>query len=208
MRIVTANELQHWLNAGRIIEQDSRGPKVVRLGDGRFLKIFRSRRPWVARWRPEAKRFAQNAQALEELGIATPKVGESVWLEPSQGVSACVYQPLDGIPLESLFKQQRQLFDAHLSDFAAYINHLHQSGIYFRSLHLGNVLQLPAGGYGLIDFLDLRIKRGPLSKNLIRRNFAHLQGYLKRRKVAGFPWEELMRGYELQAGHPTDQKLS
>ncbi|SFE11934.1 hypothetical protein SAMN05216372_10937 [Pseudomonas straminea] len=197
MRIVTANELQHWLNTGQIVEKDSRGPKVVCLQDGRFLKIFRSKRPWLARWRPEAKRFAHNAQALGSLGIATPEKIESVWLEPDKGVSACLYYPLNGTPLESLFKQQRPLFDALLADFSAYIYHLHQNGIYFRSLHLGNVLLLPAGGFGLIDFLDLRIKRSPLSQSLVRRNFAHLQGYLKRRNVEGFPWEELIRDYEL-----------
>lgn len=197
MRIVTANELQHWLNTGRIVEKDSRGPKVVRLADGRFLKIFRSKRPWLARLRPEAQRFSHNAKLLRSLGIATPTELESVWLEPLKGVSACLYQPLDGTPLEGLYKQQRELFDTLLMDFSAYIHHLHQNGIYFRSLHLGNVLLLPEGGFGLIDFLDLRIKRRPLSQRLVKRNFAHLQGYLQRRKVESFPWSELIRHYEL-----------
>lgn len=197
MRIVTANELQHWLNGGQVLEKDARGPKVVRLEDGRFLKIFRSKRPLLARWRSEAQRFARNAQALEKRGIATPELLECVWLKPAQGVSACLYQPLTGTPLDSLFKQQRALFDALLPDFAAYIRHLHQNGIYFRSLHLGNVLRLPDGGFGLIDFLDLRFKHAPLSRALVQRNFQHLQRYLQRRKVQGFPWEELMQRYEL-----------
>lgn len=196
MRIVTANELQHWLDSGQVLEQDSRGPKVVRLTDGLFLKIFRSKRPLLARWRPDAQRFARNAEALKARGIAVPHLTECVWLQTEQGISACLYRPLEGTPLDTLFKSERPRFDALLPEFAEYIRHLHQSGIYFRSLHLGNVLLLPQGGFGLIDFLDLRLKRSPLGKSLIRRNFAHLQGYLKRRKVEGFPWDELLRLYE------------
>lgn len=196
MRIVTANELQHWLNSGQILEKDARGPKVVCLEDGSFIKIFRSKRPLLARWHPEAQRFARNAQALKRLGIATPKVIECIWIEPAKGVNACRYQPLEGTPLEYLFKQQHPPFAALLPNFATYIRHLHRNGIYFRSLHLGNVLLLPDGGFGLIDFLDLRLKRAPLSENLIRRNFAHLRGYLKRRKMEEFPLEMLLTCYE------------
>jgi len=196
MRIVTANELQHWLNGGQVLEKDARGPKVVHLEDGRFLKIFRSKRPLLARWRPEAQRFARNAKALNRLGIATPELLECAWLDPAQGVSVCLYQPLAGASLEKLYNQERALFDVLVPDLAAYIRHLHQNGIYFRSLHLGNLLLLPEGGFGLIDFLDLRIKRAPLSRALVQRNFQHLQGYLQRRKTQGFPWEELMQCYE------------
>ncbi|CAH0193802.1 hypothetical protein SRABI70_01573 [Pseudomonas sp. Bi70] len=196
MRIVTANELQHWLNNGKIVEKDGRGPKVIQLGDGNFLKIFRSKRPLLARWRPEAKRFARNAQALQKLGIATPELLECLWIEPAKGVSACLYHPLAGKSLESLAKQQSEQLDALLPDFAAYIRHLHQNGIYFRSLHLGNVLSLPSGGFGLIDFLDLRLKRGPLGKSLVKRNFAHLQNHLSRRRIDSFPLEKLLACYE------------
>ena len=195
MRIVSANELQNWLSTGEVLERDSHGPKVVRLTDGSFLKIFRSRRPLLARWRPEAQRFVRNAERLQAMGIATPQIIECAWLERDQGVNACLYAPLEGTPLDCLFKQQRERFDALLPAFAAYIRQLHERGIYFRSLHLGNVLLLPEGGFGLIDFLDLRFKRGPLRRALVRRNFAHLQNYLQRRKVEGFPWEDLLRAY-------------
>ena len=55
---------------------------------------------------------------------------------------------------------------------------------------------LPAEAERLIDFLDLRFKGRPLGRMLVRRNFRHLQRYLERRKVQGFPWSELMRHYE------------
>jgi len=45
MRIVTAQELENWLTSGKVLEKDVRGPKVVALGNGLFLKIFYTRTP-------------------------------------------------------------------------------------------------------------------------------------------------------------------
>lgn len=196
MRIVAANELQNWLANGQVLEQDSRGPKVVRLDDGSFLKIFRSQKPLLARWRPQARRFARNAERLRALGISTPEILECCWLEQNRSISACLYNPLQGVPLDNLFKQQRKQFDSDLPNFVAFIRQLHRQGIYFRSLHLGNVLKLPHDNFGLIDFLDLRFKEAPLSKNLIHRNFAHLKNYLERRQIENFPWDRLMEYYK------------
>lgn len=197
MRIVTANELQDWLSQGEPLEKDSHGPKVVRLPDGKLLKIFRSRRnPLLARLRPDARRFAERASRLQEMAIATPSIRECAWIDRDKAVSACLYEPLAGQPLDRLFRERRAEFDQLLPQLAAYILRLHRLGIYFRSLHLGNILLTPSGDFGLIDFLDIRFKRRPLGKHLIQRNFAHLKSYLKRRKVQDFPWDELMRCYE------------
>ncbi|MBP8287270.1 MAG: hypothetical protein KAX57_10610 [Rhodoferax sp.] len=198
MRIVTANELQDWLSQGEVLEKDSHGVKVVRLADGNILKIFRSRRhPLLARLRPDASRFGEHASRLQSLGIQTPQILELGWIERNKAVSACIYQPLVGQPLDKLFHDSRPQFDALLPQLAAYIHGLHQRGIYFRSLHLGNILRTPDGGFGLIDFLDLRFKGRPLGRMLVRRNFRHLHGYLQRRKVLLFPWNELLAAYEL-----------
>ena len=197
MRIVTANELQDWLRQGDVLEKDSHGPKVVRLPNGELLKIFRSRRnPLLARLRPDARRFAERAERLQGLGIATPSIRACAWIDRDKAVSACLYEPLAGLPLDKLFRDARSEFDDLLPALAAYILKLHRLGIYFRSLHLGNILRTPDGDFGLIDFLDLRFKRRPLGRMLVRRNFAHLQGYLQRRKIEGFPWAELMRCYD------------
>lgn len=196
MRIVAANELQDWLSHGELLEKDSHGPKVVRLADGRLLKIMRSRRtPMLARLLPSAKRFQRNAQRLQQAGIATPLIDECVWIDRDKAVSACLYHPLPGEPLDSMFRKDKARFLTLLPQLGAYIHQLHQRGIYFRSLHLGNILQTADGGFGLIDFLDMRFKRAPLGKRLVRRNFEHLRGYLQRRKVEGFPWDELLAAY-------------
>ncbi len=197
MRIVTANELQDWLSQGELLEKDSHGPKVVRLPSGLLLKIFRSRRaPLLARLRPDARRFADRASRLQALGIQTPRIDELCWIDRDKAVSACLYQPLEGEGLDKLFRDSRAEFDRLLPQLAAYIHLLHQRGIYFRSLHLGNILRTPDGGFGLIDFLDIRFKHRPLGRQLVRRNFRHLHSYLQRRKVQDFPWDALMAAYE------------
>jgi RIO-like serine/threonine protein kinase len=197
MQIVTANELQNWLSQGEVLEKDSHGPKVIRLNDGKLLKIFRSRRiALLARLRPDAARFTAQAKRLQSLGIHTPEILETYWLDKSKLVSACLYDPLVGRPLDQIFKNQRAEFDQLLPRIAAYIYSLHQRGIYFRSLHLGNVLLTPSGEFGLIDFLDVHFKNRPLRRSLVRRNFDHLRNYLQRRKVQNFPWDELQSAYE------------
>lgn len=197
MRIVTVNELQDWLRQGELLEKDSHGPKVVRLPDGTLLKIFRSRRnPLLARLSPDARRFAERASRLQSLGIRTPEIRELLWLDRGKAVSACLYQPLAGQPLDKLFRDARNEFDQRLPQLASYILKLHRLGIYFRSLHLGNILLSPDGDFGLIDFLDLHFKSRPLGRPLVRRNFRHLHRYLVRRNVANFPWNELQAAYE------------
>ena len=120
-------------------------------------------------------------------------LGIGVWL---LGL-AVLYRPLPGDTLRNHWRridaEQRSI---EVRQFGAFLAHLHQSGVYFRSLHLGNVLYTPDGDFGLIDFLDIRFKSRPLRPTLIRRNFEHLRGYLLRRSVQNFPWDELMRCYD------------
>lgn len=200
MRIVTARELQDWLEHGTVLEKDSRGPKVVMLQNGLILKIFHTRRhPWLARITPPAKRFAQNAATLKRLGIAAPAIVETLWLDQCEGLSACTYQPLPGTSLETLLREQPTEMDNLIPELAAFIFRLHRQGIYFRSLHLGNVLLLPEGGFGLIDFLDLIKKRRRLNDWEAKRNLGHLRRYLQRRKISGFPIDKLIDSYSATA---------
>lgn len=196
MRIVAAQELKNWLATGRVLEKDARGPKVVELADGLFLKVFHTRRhPLLARLQPAAQRFAQNAVRLRQLGIHAPEILESFWLDRRAGLSACLYHPLPGQSIEHLYNQAPEQAGNLLPSLAGFIRQLHQRGIYFRSLHLGNILLLPENAYGLIDILDLQFKRRALNRWLIQRNFQHLRHYLLRRKLVAFPVDELIAHY-------------
>lgn len=196
MRIVSAQELESWLASGEVLEKDARGPKVVALENGLFLKIFHSRRhPLLARLQPAARHFARNARQLHQLGIPVPELIETLWLDKHKGLSACLYRPLPGISIEQIHLQNPAGIATLIPALADFIRKLHQSGVYFRSLHLGNIIQLPSNQFGLIDILDLQFKNRPLTSWLVRRNFQHLQHYLTRRNLQTFPIRALIDNY-------------
>ncbi|MDR0378501.1 MAG: lipopolysaccharide kinase InaA family protein [Candidatus Accumulibacter sp.] len=165
------------LKAGaEVIESDSHGEKVLRLTNGHFLKLFRRKRLLSsALWYPYARRFVDNAEALVTRGILVPRVLAALRV-PSVRRDAVLYQPLAGMTLRALCQRgldagsERRLKRL----FTDFVIHLHSLGIYFRSLHLGNVVLTPEGELGLIDFSDLRIYRRPLPVFMRRRNLRRM----------------------------------
>lgn len=167
------------LRAGaEVLETDSSGDKVLRRPDGTFLKLFRRKRLISsAAWYPYARRFADNALALRQRGIPCPRVID-VFRVPSIGRDVVHYHPLAG---ETLRRVVRGAMDedeaAYLRDaFNRFVRRLHDRGIYFRSLHLGNVVMSPCGELGLIDISDVRVHRGPLSRFWRERNLRRMEG--------------------------------
>lgn len=196
MRIVSAQELESWLASGKVLEKDARGPKVVALENGLFLKIFHTRRhPLLARLQPAAKRFAENSHQLQRLEIPAPEVQELLWINKSAGLSACLYRPLPGASVEDIYNQNPDDIITLLPALARFIRTLHRRGVYFRSLHLGNIIQLPEEQFGLIDILDLQFKGRQINPWLVQRNLRHLQHYLNRRKLTNFPLKKLVEQY-------------
>lgn len=182
---------------GKCSKRTAGGPKVVLLQNGLILKIFHTRRhPWIARINPPAQRFLTNATILQTLSIPAPRIEETFWIDHQKGLSACTYQPLPGHSLESILEKDPQKMDNLLPSLAKFILRLHQLGIYFRSLHLGNILYLSDQQiFGLIDFLDLKKKNRELTNWETQRNIKHLQNYLNRRNIANFPTDKLIEHY-------------
>src|SRR5690554_3152138 len=58
--------------------------------------------------------------------------------------------------------------------FFKFVDHIQDLGVYFRSIHLGNVVLTPEGELGLIDISDMKIFRRPLSKWQRKRNEEHM----------------------------------
>ncbi|WP_026001217.1 lipopolysaccharide kinase InaA family protein [Pseudomonas donghuensis] len=164
-----------------VLEADGSGDKVLRLHDGRMLKLFRRKRLLSsALLYPYARRFANNAQALRQLGVPSPEV-ICVYRIPSIQRDAVYYAPLAGETLRQLLHKQEgaQSLRAQLGRFIA---RLHGLGVYFRSLHLGNVVLTPQHELGLIDIADLQRQRRPLSERQRVRNFRHVLRYVDDRQ--------------------------
>ena len=161
-----------------VLEADPHGDKVLRLADGTILKLFRRKRLISsAALYPYAQRFANNAAALEKLDIPVPKIIAVMRIsELSRDVVH--YAPLAGSTLRELARaglssdRKHRLKEA----FTQFVIYLHDKGVYFRSLHIGNIVCTPDGQLGLIDFSDLRIHPWPLGKYLRARNMRRMQG--------------------------------
>lgn len=159
-----------------VLEADGSGDKVLRLGDGSILKLFRRKRLLTsAAWYPYAQRFADNCAALQQRDIPCPQIRQTYRIASIER-DAVHYSPLPGQTLRQLLDQHEQ-DDALRAQLGRFIAQLHECGIYFRSAHLGNVVLTPQGQLGLIDIADLRVYRRPLRKSLRLRNFKHMLRY-------------------------------
>lgn len=172
---------QHYLALradATVLERDGHGDKVLRLADGSFLKLFRRKRLISsASWSPYAQRFADAAAALQARAIPCPQV-IGVYRIAAIGRDAVHYHPLPGTTLRQLVRDGLDAGERERlrSAFNHLVRRLHDLGIYFRSLHLGNVVLTPAGALGLIDISDIRVHRRPLSRFWRVRNLRRLQG--------------------------------
>ena len=162
-----------------ILEADAHGDKVLLLPDGRMLKFFRRKRKISsAAWYPYAQRFADNCQGLAQRGIPCPQV-LAVYRIPSIERDAVLYRPLAGETIRHLIANGMTESEAASLRKAIQelIAELHEKGVYFRSLHLGNIVRTPSGPLGLIDVADMTLQNRPLGYFARYRNRKHWQRY-------------------------------
>jgi len=167
----------------QVIEEDGLGPKVLRLENGNFLKLFRGRRCYTSgSFNPYSERFAVNSERLQGMGIAAPKILDLYQLK--DGSTAVLYQPLPGQTLRQVMQSMGSpaVRQALVERFGKFLAVLHDKGIYFRSLHLGNVLLMDDGEFALIDIADMHLYPSALRIALRQRNLRHMQRYPEDRR--------------------------
>ncbi|MCG6577087.1 toluene tolerance protein [Pseudomonas sp. AF32] len=184
--------LNQLIEGASILEADSYGPKVYLLQDGNILKLFRRKRLFSsALLRPYSTRFIRNAARLRQLGVPTLDV-LAFYKLPTPGMTAVLYRPLPGKTLRQISNQENFSWQPALPALVELIRSLHASGVYFRSLHLGNIVVTPENELGLIDVADMRFLRSPLPRYLARRNLQHFARYIARENLNGsFPMQAL-----------------
>jgi hypothetical protein len=191
-------ELEKLSAGGEVLEADGFGPKVYRLDNGLMLKIFRQRRLLSsATLSPYANRFVRNAYLLESHGIPTICPLRNFDLHEKRA-RAVLYNPLPGQTIAQMVRDGT-VDTTVIHDIALFILTLHKKGIYFRSLHIGNIVKTPENRFGLIDIADMRFHSSPLSKALIKRNFKHFKNQLDRFCAyhrCAFPWQSLLDAYD------------
>ena len=163
-------------NGAEILASDSFGEKVLHLKDGSIIKLFRKKRIISsALFYPYALRFVNNATKLKDIGISTITVIDSYKIPPIKR-TAVHYKELEGDTLRNHI-MHHSLNGNIVQKLAAFIVRLHNEGVYFRSIHFGNILITPDISFGLIDIADMKIKNHSLNIGKRIRNFNHLTRY-------------------------------
>lgn len=194
------------VSGGTVVVRDSFGDKVLDLPDGTILKLFRSKRLISSNtFFPYASRFARSARLLAMREIPTVQVMETFSI-PSIKRAGVLYRKLEGEPLRSALERSPEP-SGLLQLLAEFLALLHARGVYFRSIHFANVLVTPGQGLALIDVLETRFWRRPLSVKLRGRNFRHLTSYeVDRQAIAAFGVERFMQRYLEASGLSSRQK--
>lgn len=160
--------------AGSVLQRKLGQPAVIRHQDpvGPCITKVWMRRRWPSSdWvYPYHRRFCRNAAELRRRGIEAPCVvrfGDVLDTDRR-------YVTYHHIPGESLRAIVTRHEAVELEDIAHFVATLHTNGVYFRSLHLGNVLRTSARCYALVDVTDVSFRPGPLSPNRRARNLSFL----------------------------------
>lgn len=209
MKILSEPDLSALLLGSTTIEEDGLGLKVARLADGSFLKLYRRKRLLSsALWSPPSVRFAENAEHLQKLGIPAPNIHELLRV-PERQLNGVRYQPLPGDTLRNRWRSlAAEARDQEVEQFGGFLGRLHESGVYFRSLHLGNVLRLPDGELGLIDLSDMTISGHALKAMKRQRNLKHILRYREDTQwLSESHREAWLRGYANHCGQAQAARL-
>lgn len=197
---ISVAEFERLRAGARVLESDARGEKVLLTPDNHIIKLFYPRRRVTsARIYPYAIRFWNNTKRLRDLGIVTVQC-EQLRYDRQQRRHVITYPLLPGMTLRDCL-QEGHCDSGQLKELAGFMALLHARGVMFRSIHLGNVLVLENGGFGLIDVADMTIRHRPLGLFRRARNFRHLLHDRRDREILGdYGCPRFLAAYETAAG--------
>jgi len=192
---MSKQEYSELIEKGNILERDPSGVKVVEVSNAKIFKIFRLKRLFSsAYFSPYASRFKKNASELKKRGIETVEVDNILYCEEEQR-HVLSYKKVIGMPIRSILeieKDNKTLF----KKFIRYVSLLHSKGIYFRSLHFGNIIVKPNGDFVLIDISDMLFFNKKLTINHRARNFHHLiKNKFEREIIDYYGWDDFINDY-------------
>lgn len=183
-KLVTLNAKDDWfrvISHATLIHGTPERPKVCRTPDGFIIKWFYPR-PGISTDKifPYAKRFIRHSLQLEQKGIESVQV--QAWLyDPQTSAHIILYPALEGMTVRDAMTTE--LATQVMDGFVDYVVDMHERGVFFRGIHLGNVLvreveqgegEIPGLAYSLIDITDCRVKHNKLNRWERVRNLKHL----------------------------------
>lgn len=174
MEIITSSDFKkNYLNSNLKIIKYGRPlqPKVYEK-DNTIIKLFYPKKRWFSSnlIKPQALRFRDNIIVLRQKGYHVPEMLQIKYCQDLK-IYIVHYNKIIGEDLRAL----AQLQQWHIIDKAAkLVASLHQQGIYFRAMHLENLLFQPNQNFALIDITDVRFSMLPLNPYKRFRNLLHM----------------------------------
>lgn len=204
MDSVTLDEYLQLCSSASLLEGDEHGYKVLLLEDGRILKLFRRKRLLSsAAWSPYAERFSSNCKALALRGFTVPIV-DRVFRQQELGRDGVLYQPVKGQSLRQVLgSSQGTEAGAEVLIFRLeqLVEQLVAAGVFFRSLHMGNVIVTDQGDFGLIDLSDIRFFGARLERGIeqkMRTRLLDLSLPHEQRLLRAFANQDVLHDQELK----------
>ena len=173
MKNLTLDDFNRLTRNSTVLAEDGYGRKVLLLTDKSIFKLFRIKRLLSrATFYSPARKFARNAEKLQQMNIPTVKILDLYRIKALKR-TAVHYQQLEGLTVRE-YLQSNTAGPVFFSQLGAFLAGLHNQGIYFRSAHFGNIIYTPKQRFGLIDVADMKISPFSLNRNKRLRNLKHI----------------------------------
>lgn len=202
MEIISSNKFYELCDrAVTIFETKNGKPKVFETDNGDIVKMFYPKRKRFSSdmLRPYALRFCLNAKRLIALGFAAPKIKFFQYCPELETHIVC-YEKLQG---ESCYNLLQSPNPSLVADAIAFVGALHKKGVFFKSIHLRNMIYQKDGNIALLDVTDVKFKRRSLSLSVRYRNFVHLLHRANERKIwMTLSFEKFFQAYFKCKGSP------
>lgn len=175
IQILSDAQLADLVSQSSLLEGNPNEPKVLLDPEGYIYKLFYAPEKKLSSRAlfPPFRQFVKNSKELLKRGIPTVSICKTMAAN-DQRFNAIRYKAIEGIEFRDHLKQNSH---NELKSLVTIIAKLHQQGVFFRAIHLGNVLRQPNGDYALIDISDCSFTAGPLDTFRRARNLAHLLSY-------------------------------
>ncbi len=170
MQTIDRVQLSQFINDKQVLEGTVERPGLMLTPAGEIVKFFYRRKIIsTATIFPQALQFESSSQKLLVRDIPAPIVKEIIYCQEIP-VHMVIYDRLDGVDVRELCGSTGVECLVRLPGFLA---HLHKIGIYFRAIHLGNILVYD-DIISLVDISDLSVQKFSLGVFKRARNLAHL----------------------------------
>lgn len=195
MEVIDKEKFEEMRMDAEVLESDGHGDKVLRTPQNQIIKLFRLKRKLSsAVYYPYSQRFADNATKLKALGFQTINV-TGVYNVPSIKRNIVVYDMLPGDTLRNVLTQN-QNNEGLIKTYCKCLATLHEKGVYFRSVHFGNILIRKNESEAIIDISDMKFYKNTLNVLHRVRNFkAALRYKVDRESLKEFGFEKFLTLY-------------